>query len=124
PDGTLTDEDHWVQLRTPSSRHPGHNAIMRAKLTAAEADARIDAVLAEHAERGSGIRWVVDADSSPSDLAERLAARGLPSLGSGVGMVRTVEPPPHPEPPPGVRVVRATVDDCERLGEISSAAWG
>ncbi|MCX4243965.1 GNAT family N-acetyltransferase [Paraliomyxa miuraensis] len=124
PDATLEDEDHWVQLRTPSSRHTGHNVILRAKLTAEEADARIDAVLAEHAERGSGIRWVVDADSSPADLAQRLTARGLRSLGRGIGMVRRVESPPHPEPPPGVRVVRATVDDCERLGEIISAAWG
>ena len=59
-------------------------------------DARLDAVLAEHAEPGSGTRWVVDAESSPSDLGERLAAWGCghSTLDNGISMARSVEPQP------------------------------
>ena len=123
PDSTLVDQDDWVQLRTPSSQYPNHNVILRARFTEDDADRRIDEALAEHAERGAGLRWVVDADSRPADLAERLTARGLPLLSPMVGMVRAVEGPPYPALPAGVRIVRVTEDDCERLGEIVSAGW-
>lgn len=123
PDGVLEERADWVQLRTPSSSHPGHNAVMHAELGDDEADARIDAVVAEHLARGSGLRWVVDEGSRPADLAARLEARGLQLLGRGMGMIRGVDPPPYPEPPAGGRIVQATADDCDRIGESTSAGW-
>lgn len=122
-DGALEDREDWVQLRTPSSTSASHNQVLLARISEEEIDARIEVIKADHVARGAGLRWVVGIESRPSDLAERLSAAGIPLLAEAHGMVRAIEGPPYPEPPPGVSVVPVTIDDCERLAEVTSAGW-
>lgn len=82
----------------------GFNGISRTKVSAAEVDALIDSTLADYRRRGLRFRWSVMPDCTPSDLAARLAARGLVasevvamslplSAGHGSAMAREVSEP-------------------------------
>ena len=67
----------WVQLVTPLFRSGGFNEVALAQLEADEADAVIDATIAEYDALGIRFRWTVGPDSRPADLGARLARRGL-----------------------------------------------
>ena len=52
------------------------NAVMYARLTPEEADARIDTIAAHFAALGMAWLWLITPDCAPADLGERLLARG------------------------------------------------
>lgn len=75
--------------RLPDVTHGGFprpdplvNHVHSARFDDADADARIDAVIAWHRERGRGLTWRVSDFDRPADLAQRLERRGLSLEGS------------------------------------------
>lgn len=91
PDLRVIERPGWLQLVTPSFRQGGFNEVAHAVLTHAEADAIIDRTIGEYRALGIQFRWMIDPDSAPADLAERLARRGL-TRSVAHGMVRSTEP--------------------------------
>ena len=76
PDLEVIERPGWLQLVTPSFKNGGFNEVSFAVL-GADADAVIDATIAQYRELGCKFRWIVGPDSAPADLGERLARRGL-----------------------------------------------
>ena len=68
--------------------HPGANTVGGVHWTAAEADARIAAMLDEHRQRNIGFIWMVAPHDTPADLSQRLEAHGLVLAGTAAVMVR------------------------------------
>ncbi|MEJ7735696.1 MAG: GNAT family N-acetyltransferase [Polyangiaceae bacterium] len=79
PDLRVVERPGWLQIVTPSFRDGSFNGVSQSVLSSAEADAMIDATVAEYRSLGIAFRWAVAPDSKPDDLAARLAARGLAS---------------------------------------------
>ena len=124
PDAEVIDRPDWVQVRTPSSVHSNHNKILVARLGSGDADATIDHVVAEHASRGAAFQWIVGPSSTPSDLAERLTARGLERIGPAHGMIRLVGDEPLPLDVPGLMFREMTTEaDVEVYADVTAAAW-
>ena len=66
--------------------HPGSNFVGGIRWSAAEADARIEEIIAYHRERNIGFQWFVRAYDTPSDLGERLVKHGLLLAGDAATM--------------------------------------
>ncbi|MEM7152880.1 MAG: GNAT family N-acetyltransferase [Myxococcota bacterium] len=123
-DSELIEHDDWTQLRTPSSPYHTNNKVMRARCTADDVDPRIAAVLDDHRSRNAGLTWIVDHDSTPADLSQRLEAAGLDFDCVAIGMARAVPNEAPPPLPPGVRVRKVTLDDAPVMGQLSYACFG
>lgn len=80
----------WTQIITPTFRNGGMNEVSFSALSDEEADAVIDATIAEYRALGLQFRWNVPPGSAPADLGARLVARGL-SESWGRGMARATE---------------------------------
>src|SRR5262249_22049681 len=72
PDTEVRERAGWFQIITPSSGRGGLNEVSRSILGENEADAIIDATLAEYRGRGIRFRWRLDDTSRPLDLGARL----------------------------------------------------
>ena len=81
----------WVQIITPTFKTGGLNEVAFSALADDEADAVIDATIAEYRELGLAFRWAVPPGSAPADLGARLVRRGLVESW-GRGMVRATAP--------------------------------
>jgi GNAT superfamily N-acetyltransferase/ketosteroid isomerase-like protein len=68
--------------------HPGSNGAGGAHWTEAEADARIEEMIAYHRDRGIGFTWYVEAGNTPADLGARLEQHGLVRAGDQATMAR------------------------------------
>jgi GNAT superfamily N-acetyltransferase len=88
----------WVQIITPSFRTGGLNEVAFSALAEDEADAVIDATIAEYRALGIAFRWAVPPGSAPADLGARLARRGLVES-QGRGMARATSPADAPADP-------------------------
>lgn len=78
PGQRVVDRPGFFQLLTPSFRQGGFNEVGRVDLPDDEADAVIDATLAEFAAHDiRSFKWVVSPTCRPRDLPRRLAARGM-----------------------------------------------
>ncbi len=77
PDLRRIERPGWVQIITPSFRTGGLNEVMFSALADDEADAVIDATIAEYRALGIAFRWAVPPGSAPADLGARLVRRGL-----------------------------------------------
>ncbi len=121
PDAELVDRPDWVQLRTPSSLHPNHNKILRARIDG-DVEARIAAVLEDHAARGAHLTWIVDADSAPADLSARLERAGIPVHGDMHAMTLDTR---HRRLPalPGVTLRRAVAGDEDLVASVGRGGW-
>lgn len=76
-DVRVVERPDWFQIITPSFRKGGFNEVAFARLADDEADAVIDATIAEYADHDIRFRWTVTPDCRPRDLPERLARRGF-----------------------------------------------
>lgn len=92
PDLRVIERPGWLQLITPSLKDGGLNEVAFCSLDEGEADAVIDATIAEYRAHGIKFRWTVGPDSRPFDLAERLRRRGLTESLTR-GMVRSTHAP-------------------------------
>ena len=122
PDAVVIDWPDWGQVSTPSLPYPNRNVIFRARLSPADAEARIAAVVDEHRRRGSGLRWIVGSDSTPADLGDRLAAAGLRRLSDTLAMwaPTTLGMPPTD----GVRLERMTDGNLDAVIGVWAEGWG
>ena len=68
--------------------HPGSNRVGLMRWTAAEADQRIEDIIAYHRERNIGFQWWVSPYDTPPDLRERLEKHGLVLAGDAATMAR------------------------------------
>jgi GNAT superfamily N-acetyltransferase len=105
--------------------HPSHNVAQRLRLVAETVDETVEEVHSILRERGRhACTWELGSSATPSDLRERLYARGMvdDSDPEVVAMVLAVPPPP---PLPGVEA--RPVRDVEELIEarrVAHAAFG
>ncbi len=75
-DAELRVRDDWIQALRPGTSHPSMNEVIYSRL-GDDADAVIDATIAEYVAMHTGFKWSVPAGSAPADLGERLRARGM-----------------------------------------------
>ena len=68
--------------------HPGGNFVGGARWAPAEADARIEATIDWHRQRGIGCLWWVSPTDTPPDLPARLESHGLALAGQVMMMAR------------------------------------
>jgi GNAT superfamily N-acetyltransferase len=78
----------WMQIITPSITTGALNEVLFSALDERDADAIIDAAIAEYRALGLKFRWSVGPGSAPADLGERLGRRGL-TASWGRGMARS-----------------------------------
>jgi hypothetical protein len=69
--------------------HPGSNGVAGVRWSAAEADQKIEEIIAYHRERNIGFQWMVGPFDTPSDLRERLERHGLILAGDAATMAHT-----------------------------------
>lgn len=104
---------------------PGFNRIVRARFEADDIDAKIEAALAPFRSRGLPMLWHIGPSTQPSNLRERLLARGLRRTAEEPGMATDLSRLETNQPlPPGLRIER--VQDTERLeiwGQITGRAF-
>jgi GNAT superfamily N-acetyltransferase len=112
----------WLQLVTPSFSTGGINEVVYAQLDEHEADAVIDATIAQYRELGLRFRWTVTPDCRPHDLAQRLERRGLQRV-EVVGMVRTTEPLGGSDDPE-LRVELVDAANLSEYIELLVTGWG
>lgn len=112
----------WSQVITPAFRQGGLNSVDLAQLDPDEADAVIDATIAEYDALGLRFRWNVTPDSRPADLAARLERRGL--VGERVLVMAAALDRIHIAPPAAVTVEEVDATSARCFGEVTAAGWG
>lgn len=122
-DTELIDQPSWVQIRTPSSRRPNHNAVFLARLAPSEVGARVAEVAADHAARGAGYRWIVGPSSQPADLAKQVLASGARPSGLSLGMVTKVPDGELALGVPGLSIQPLQTDNVDTFAAINRVAW-
>ena len=85
PRGELHEQDGVLWIETPIRSLP-YNAVVRTHLDGELADSTLDRVLARYRGRGVDFMWLVHPTATPSDLGERLIARGLHPVEHATGM--------------------------------------
>jgi ribosomal protein S18 acetylase RimI-like enzyme len=122
PDSRVIERPGWLQIVTPSFRQGNMNGVELSVLDPNEADAVIDATIAEYRRLGIAFRWTVTPDCAPADLAARLGRRGL-SASSGVAMARaTLDAPELTDP--AIHVERVGWSRVEEFTRVSAQGWG
>jgi hypothetical protein len=97
------------------------NTVQRQKMRADEIDAALEEVRALLRERGRDkTQWEVGSSAEPTDLVDRLLARGLiPDKDPyAVALVLT-----HPPPPPPPEVVARRVETLEEYSAACAVQW-
>lgn len=121
PDLRVIERPGWLQIVTPSMKTGGLNEVSYSALDARDADAIIDATIAEYRALGLKFRWNVGPGSAPPDLGERLARRGL--VGSwGRGMARSTSDLPEAHDP-AIRVAEVDATTIAPFSRVMAAGW-
>lgn len=121
PDLRVIERPGWLQIVTPSIKTGGLNEVSYSALDERDADAIIDATIAEYRELGLKFRWNAGPGSAPADLAERLARRGL--VGSwGRGMARSTTDLPE-DRDPAIRVEEIDETTVEVFSRVMAEGW-
>lgn len=111
----------WSQRITPSFHRGGFNSVDLAVLDPRDADAIIDATIAEYDALGIRFRWTVGPDSAPPDLGERLLARGLQRR--DVALMAADIADLHPRGSPDIHVEPVTLDNLATYCDTVAAGW-
>ena len=85
PRGELHEQDGVLWIETPIRSLP-YNAVVRTHLKGDETNSTLDRLLARYRGRGVDFLWLVHPTATPSDLGERLVARGLRPVEHATGM--------------------------------------
>ena len=114
--GTQRDDERiaWTVGGSPIDYH---NCVVRADLRPAEADAEIQAWLAELRARRLPGSWHVGPSTRPADLGRRLARHGFAHATDEIGMAAGLEAVPGRVPAPAGMAIERVRD------ERSLAAW-
>ena len=116
PDLQIIERPGWRQIVTPSVKGGGMNEVSLAQL-GDDVDAVIDATIAQYRALGCKFVWRVGPDSSPSDLPDRLAARGL-AHNVACGMARSAE-----MTAPELRVDEIDESTLDLFTQTMAAGW-
>lgn len=120
-DTEVREREGWFQIITPSTARGGLNEVSRSILRDDEADAVIDAVLAEYRGRGIRFRWRIDDTSRPLDLAARLERRGLVAH-DGVGVARSTGAA-LPPAAAGITVEEVGAERIDDFTRVMAEGW-
>ncbi len=118
-DAHETTRPGWSQLMTPSIPLHWRNEVSLSVL-GDEADAVIDATLADYAARGLPVRWLVGPPTRPQDTAARLAARGF---GQHEVLGMAVPTDVHVPAPGHVAVRQLGLADVQLWSDACSTGW-
>lgn len=88
-----------------------HNCVVRADLTAADADAEIRAWLAELRRRGLPGSWHLGPSSRPADLGQRLVRLGFAHADDEIGMAADLNAVPDRVPAPAGLAIERVRDE-------------
>lgn len=105
---------------------PPLNGVTTTRFSPESADARITEVVAWYHERHMPCLWWVGPTDTPTDLAERLLARGfVEEEGTVPGMVANLDRLPDEPGPPGIEVARVEEPTAYReTCDIMAAGFG
>lgn len=84
PAGEFHDDSDLTWLAAPVSELP-YNAVIRTHL-GADAESRVDEIIGRYRARAVQFLWLVHPTAQPTDIARRLAERGLRVVEHGTGM--------------------------------------
>jgi GNAT superfamily N-acetyltransferase len=121
PDLRVIERPGWMQIITPSFKQGSMNGVSLAILKASEADAVIDATIAEYRRLGVRFRWSVTPLCTPADLGARLERRGL-SPTWVVGMAGLTDAAPTVVDP-AIRVELVDVARVEEFTDVVARGW-
>lgn len=113
----------WLQLVMPAWKNGGLNVVALTQVDDDDAEAVIDRTIAQYVALGLKFRWVVDPDSRPLDLDERLTRRGLERI-PGSALACATADAATLALPDGVTVERVTLDNLRAFEETMAAGWG
>jgi GNAT superfamily N-acetyltransferase len=122
PGQRVVDRPGFFQLLTPAFRDGGLNEVSHVQLADDEADAVIDATLAEYAAEGIRFKWVV----SPvvSAPRPRAAARQARHARAPLRRHGRRHRRPLPDPSPDVTVERVEDRAVDAYADVVAAGWG
>lgn len=120
PDLRVIERPGWQQIITPSFRHGGFNEVSLCVLDEREADAVIDATIAEYRALGCRFVWRVGPGSAPADLADRLERRGLErNLARGMARSTAIAAPAGS----GTRVIEIDASTIDLYTRTMATGW-
>jgi GNAT superfamily N-acetyltransferase len=124
PNQERIENDRFVLWMGPGD-HPSHNVAQRFRLTPETVEATVEEVHAILRERGRhACTWEIGSSATPSDLRERLYARGMVDDDDpDVAAMVLAEPPPPPPPGVEARVAR-DVEEFVEAKRLAHAAFG
>ncbi len=111
----------WCQCITPSFHRGGLNSVDLAVMPDDDADAVIDATIAEYDALGIRFRWNVGPDSRPLDLPARLERRGLQPR--RVLLLAAAIADLDFDPPPGITVEAVDEHNLAAYAGVVAAGW-
>jgi GNAT superfamily N-acetyltransferase len=121
PDLRVIERPGWMQILTPSIKTGALNEVLFSALDARDADAIIDATIAEYRALGLKFRWSVGPGSAPADLGDRLARRGL-TASWGRGMARPTTAPPHTDDP-AIEIAEVDATTLGAFSDVTARGW-
>jgi GNAT superfamily N-acetyltransferase len=121
PELRLIERPGWMQIITPSIKTGALNEVLFSALDERDADAVIDATVAEYRAHGLRFRWSVGPGSAPPDLGERLARRGL-TASWGRGMARPTSAPPHTDDP-AIEITCVDATSLDAFSDVTARGW-
>jgi GNAT superfamily N-acetyltransferase len=78
-DTQIIERDGWYQTITPSSRTTQGNEVVYSRIAARDADAVVDATVAQYRAAGVPFKWCVGPLTEPAGFGDVLTARGFTS---------------------------------------------
>ncbi len=121
-EGALHEHEDALYFDTPIPTLP-YDGVLRFRV-ATDAERRIDAIFDHYRRRDVPFFWLVHPTARPSDLSERLRARGLEEAevvpGMAMGLSELEEPG---APPSGIAIHEAATSNTETVLEMVAWRW-
>lgn len=112
PGVTLEATPGWIRTQSPSA-YRLCNCVMRTAIEPAQLDSHIDAAVEHGRSLNVPLLWWLEANYKPTDLGERLAARGFVHTQSFPGMAIDLKRLKAPaDLPPGVHIEEVLDDEA------------